>query len=641
MRSLRYLVLASVLMVGCCRIDSITFRFDDSKEVSGQKFALSNINPELPSDWDEYNYVVLEYKISTAQRFQLGFTTDWGYNELRIMSYVPNAWNRLAIPLKYYTQLPDAAFDLAATNNKPRYMGWINLGGKRGPMHGVDSVGIRMRKPIGNPEISIRNIYLTVDDPGDAYLENTPAFDEFGQSIRCDYPEKVKTLAELQAEWQAEDNLDDSVNAYGYSEYGGYLASRYDNGTGYFRVAKINGRWWFVDPQGYLFLSVGVDCVGIGQGGSIRDVDKRREIFKELPPEQFSARGRKPQLSFGAWNLTRRYGNEFEEPANRMVIRRMHRWGFNTIANWSDPSVYNRNEMAFIVPLGDLGMDAELMSLCDVYASDYKQNIEASVANFVSKFKGNPWLIGYFVSNEPAWINQEARLCQLILDGRERPIKKALQQYLKRKGDSPATRKNFILETFDTFLGTVSESLKKNDPNHLNLGIRFGDPDTLGEELLMICKKHFDVFSFNCYQLVPDVKMLDRAAEILDLPMIVGEYHFGTVDRGLAQSLWQVDSEAERGIAYQYYTENAYSHPNFIGSGYFQWCDQDITGRFDGENYNCGMVDVTDRPYKQFVTAVSSTSENLYAIHSGKKSPTSVQPKNARGHGAIPDLWNE
>lgn len=639
MKALKYLLISSIILAGCCKHDGISFKFDNEKEVAGKKFALKEINPDLPSDWDDYNYVVIEYKITTTQRFQLGFTTDWGYNELRIMSYIPNAWNRLAIPLKYYTQLPDAAFDLAATNNKPRYMGWINLGGKRGPMHGVDSVGIRMRKPIGNPEIKIRNIYLSVDDPGDAYLEKEPAFDEFGQSIRCDYPEKVKSLDELKAEWNAEETLDSNVNTYGYSKYGGYLSARYDKGTGYFRVAKIDGRWWFIDPQGYLFLSVGVDCVGIGQGGSIRDVEKRREIFKELPPQEFSVRGRKAQLSFGIWNLIRRYGDDFIEPANEMIIRRMHRWGLNTIANWSDPSIYNRNEMAFIVPLGDLGMDAGLMSLCDIYVPDYEKAIDSSIANFVGKFKGNPWLIGYFVSNEPAWINQEERLCQIILDGEERPIKRALKQYLNSNGDSPANRRKFVLNAFDKFLNTVSETLKRHDPNHLNLGIRFGDPDTLGEGLLSICKNHFDVFSFNCYQLVPDCKMLDRAADILNLPIIVGEYHFGTVDRGLAQSLWQVDSESERGIAYRYYTENAYSHPNFIGSGYFQWCDQDITGRFDGENYNCGMVDVTDRPYKQFVTAVSETSGNLYEIHSGLKSPFRTMPKNARGHEAIPDMW--
>ena len=180
------LCILSILLAGCAGKREITIRFSDDVEMSGKKIALKDINPDLPTDWDGYNYVVLEYKTTTAQRFQLGFTTEWGYNELRIMSYVPGAWNRLVIPMKYFTQLPDAAFDLAATNNKPRYMGWINLGGKRGPMKGVDSVGVRIRKPIGNPEISIRNITLSIDDPGDAYLEDTPAYDEFGQSIRCD-----------------------------------------------------------------------------------------------------------------------------------------------------------------------------------------------------------------------------------------------------------------------------------------------------------------------------------------------------------------------------------------------------------------------------------------------------------------------
>jgi len=88
----------------------------------------------------------------------------------------------LAIPLKYFTELPDAAVDLAATFNHARYMGWINLGGNRRPLHGVDSIGIRMRKPIHNPMIEIRSIMLAREDSGDAYMGEVPAVDEFGQS---------------------------------------------------------------------------------------------------------------------------------------------------------------------------------------------------------------------------------------------------------------------------------------------------------------------------------------------------------------------------------------------------------------------------------------------------------------------------
>jgi hypothetical protein len=136
--------------------------------------------------------------------------------------------------------------------------------------------------------------------------------------------------------------------------------------------------------------------------------------------------------------------------------------------------------------------------------------------------------------------------------------------------------------------------------------------------------------------------MLDRFMNITDKPMIIGEFHFGTVDRGMAQSLWQVDSQEERGVAYSYYMEQGYAHPGLIGTAYFQWCDQDLTGRGnDGENYNCGLVDVTDRPYPYMIKAVSETAKRLYDIHAGNLEPTSVAPVRARGHHGIPDLWNE
>lgn len=75
------------------------------------------------------------------------------------------------------------------------------------------------------------------------------------------------------------------------------------------------------------------------------------------------------------------------------------------------------------------------------------------------------------------------------------------------------------------------------------------------KEILEICKDNFDVFSFNCYDLFPKKDFMDQILEGTGLQMIIGEYHFGTVDRGMAQSLWQVNSQKERGVAYSYYFE--------------------------------------------------------------------------------------
>ncbi|MCE1198161.1 MAG: hypothetical protein LWW85_04270, partial [Marinilabiliales bacterium] len=85
------------LLILCSIITSkaqhpVSIRFNSQKEVSGRKLALHDLSPGLPTNWDGYNYLVLEMKITTPQRFQVGLTTNSGYNELRVMSYCANGW---------------------------------------------------------------------------------------------------------------------------------------------------------------------------------------------------------------------------------------------------------------------------------------------------------------------------------------------------------------------------------------------------------------------------------------------------------------------------------------------------------------------------------------------------------------------
>ena len=634
---------ALLLMTQCTSApEGFKISFDNKLEVSGKKFAIRDINPDLPRDWDDYNYVVLEYKITSAQRFGVGFTTDYGYNELRVSSYVPNAWNKLAIPLKFYRQLPDARIDLAATLNQPRYTGWVFLtGGERGELHGVDSIGIRLRVPIGNPEFEIRSITLAVDDPGDVYLGEIPVIDGFGQHNLVDYPEKIRSLEQLQAEWKAEDEgIEKNIPDYNYSRYGGYMKKQVKS-TGFFRTEKIDGRWWFVDPDGYLFLSHGVDCVNPGRGGSTRDLNKRTGMFDVLPPDQFrqTSRSGSESVNFGAWNLYRRYGENFREKAVDMVVKRMRKWGLNTIANWSSADVYNLNRIPYTLGLRDLAMDGNLMGLTDVYVPGFAARMDSSMHTYLPVNRNNPWVVGYFVGNEPAWLGQEARLCDLILEGPDRPIKAELKKYLQ-DGDTPEHKKQFIYQTFDIFLQTVKSTMKRHDPNHMNLGIRFGNLNDLDDQLMEICRNAFDILSFNLYDLKPRKEMMDRALRLTDMPMIIGEYHYGTIDRGMSQALFQANSQQDRGVGYRYYTEQAYAHPGIIGTGYFQWCDQELLGRGDGENYNCGLIDITDRPYLHLVNAIMETAKQLYDVHSGEIQPFNQTPLNTRGHGPIPDIWN-
>jgi len=638
------ILLAAVFIVlhACAPKDRFVVKFDSRHEVSGKKFAISDISPNLPRDWDGYNYVVIEFMITTPQRFQVGFTTETGYNELRVMSYTPNGWNRLAIPLRFYREPPGAWHDMAGMFNQPRYTGWINLGGgQRGPLRGVDSIGIRMRVPIGNPMLKLRSISLAVEDPGDLYLGDEPVVDEFGQWNLGTWEGKVTSLEQLESEWEAEDRLPRGGHEYNYSRFGGYMHARIDEGTGFFRTKQLNGRWWFVDPEGYLFLSHGVNRVRYGGGGMAVRIDKRPNLYKQLPPEGKGFNPDRPnEASFGTWNLYRRYGPGYSEKAIDNIFTRMERWGLNTIANWSSPEVMLQNRKPFMLQLGGLGIDGSLMGLVDVYTPDFLQKINDAVERSVKPYAGNPWVVGFFTGNEPAWQWLELRVCDLILESEEnRPIRKALEKYLM-EGDTPERRKAFVHNTFRIFITAVDEALNRHSPGHLNLGIRFGGVPKA--EILEACRGVFDVFSFNSYTLAPLHETMDQITLGTGMPLLIGEFHFGTVDRGMAQSLWQVDTQKERGIAYRYYTENAFAHPALIGTSYFLWTDQDLTGReYDGENYNCGLIDVTDRPYQHMLEAISATSHRLYRVHKGELNPFDQVVARARGHEHPPDLWNE
>ena len=167
---------------------------------------------------------------------------------------------------------------------------------------------------------------------------------------------------------------------------------------------------------------------------------------------------------------------------------------------------------------------------------------------------------------------------------------------------------------------------RHHDPNHLILGLRFGG-GVPPAEMLRACKV-FDVYSLNVYATQVSPKTLEEIYRVTGRPIIVGEFHFGVPGRGLAPGLVQVRDQAERGVAYRYYVEQAAAFPAFIGTSWFQWVDQPCTGRMDGENYNIGLVDVTDRPYVDLVEAMRTTHRRLQDVHAGTTPPFDKKPQS-------------
>lgn len=599
--------------------------FSSKDNIASIEFPVEDLGQDIPGNWENFKFLVLEMRSSTAQRFLLGIDTDNGLHEKRTHVF-PQAWVRLSVPLEYFREKPRPGSDLAATVNKPLTVGFMHIeGGTVGPLTGVKGLSFKFYTPLNNPTIEIRSVRLETENPGSAYLDTIPLVDEFGQWNRADFEGKVRTEAQLKKEWADEDAQLKPLPVK-VSKYGGYLA-RQSKATGFFRVEKIDDRWWFVDPEGYLFLSIGVNGINSpGGGGGASQAKGLENVFKAFPPSDQSAGqnagfgGRAP--SFGQWNLQRRYGDDWRDKWAQMTLRRMDAWGINT------GSVV-ANTKPYMVQLGNNRISS-VSGLQDIYVANYETLIDQAVKQAVEPQKDNPYLIGYFLQNEPSWLEQEPRVCELILSGEDVPIKAALKEFLKG-GDTPARRTEFVHSTFRKHIETVSKYLRLYDPNHLSLGIRFGHSNVPHADILKICKDFFDVFSFNTYRLSPNMDYVNEVSKKIDLPMIMGEFHFGTVDRGMAPGLVQVANQQERAVAFRYFAENAFAHPALIGIAWFQYTDQGMLGRGDGERYNIGLIDVTDRPYP-IVKGIMEAATNAYEVHGGSKKPFSQIPAGLRGN---------
>jgi len=181
-----------------------------------------------------------------------------------------------------------------------------------------------------------------------------------------------------------------------WSKYGGWKGKSFKK-TGFFRTQNDGKRWWLVDPEGYAFLSVGVDGMGYG---SSRPVNAIEDLFEWLPENKSDNK----QVDFYKLNLTRVYGQNARSKWDTITKELMKEFRLNTIGNWSDPNFIKESNLPYVLPLRDfpstnVGLYRDFP---DVFSDEFKQNAVRFAAQLESR-KDDPYMIGYFLRNEPQW----------------------------------------------------------------------------------------------------------------------------------------------------------------------------------------------------------------------------------------------
>ncbi|MDZ7371047.1 MAG: hypothetical protein ONB12_07755 [candidate division KSB1 bacterium] len=570
---------------------------------------------------------------------------------------LPQLKTRLAVPLDY---LDGQTFFMA---RRPRQLKGT-IPGNRLPQDCIGKVTIALEPATSDyaADLIIERIFLTTEEPKPLPKEK-PIVDRFGQWKLRDWPVKTRDERQLSEDLTALVKATDNAQfPDDWSSYGGWKGKRF-TGTGFFRVVK-DDRWWLVDPEGYAFFSVGMD---VSVPSSFGPVSGMEDLFEWLPDSTsiykpaLGGRGGQLAASFLTANWIRVFGSDWEQKWRQTTRGLLVQCRFNTIGNWSDMGLIKSAKLPYVWPLRGFPSTRVLLyrDFPDVFSPEYKEASE-KFARQILDFKDDPFLIGYFLDNEPLWaFGQNNIASEMLATTTISESRKQLVAWLRSRysGDvsrfssawqrpfssfeellstaildaaklSPQAEKDlweFSALMVDEYLRLPCEALRRLDPHHLNLGIRYA---WISSDLCYVGGKYFDVFSINSYTERPDPATVAEIARRSGRPVMIGEFHHGAIDRGLPSTgIRGVVSQAERGVAYRYYVEQAAAQPDLVGVHYFQLNDQPILGRFDGENYNIGLVDICNRPYPELMEAMTRTNEAIYEIVSGARRPTDQLPR--------------
>ncbi|MEM9235334.1 MAG: beta-agarase [Verrucomicrobiota bacterium] len=547
-------------------------------------------------------------------------------------------------------------------------------GQSKSDLGAINQVSLMIAYPEHKHELLIDNIRATNPVRWIKPDDFLPFIDRFGQYVHADWPGKTYSVDDLKQQAREEDrHLSQNPGPKHFNQYGGWANGPQLEATGFFRAEKHEGAWWLVDPEGRLFWSHGVGCVNIipAQTGTT----DRESYFEWLPAKNsefgrfydkayrashgyYKTLAKRETYNFTASNLYKKYGQKWHREFRRFAHRRIRSWGMNTAAVASDPTlcrdgitpytetvwVYNTKKIE--------ASNGYWGKFHDVFDPSFRQQLKRALSSRKAMAKDS-WCLGFFIENELSWGAEGSLAMASLASPPDQASKRVFIEDLKKRYGSieklneawgsghaswqalleSTTRPNrsrawpdlraFDARIAETYFSTVREEMKAVAPNTMYLGCRLAWANS--DVVIRTAAKYCDVISKNKYEFnVTNVGL----PEGVDKPIVIGEFHFGSLDRGaLHIGIREARNQSHRGELYTVYLESALRNPYIVGTHWFQYGDQSPTGRDDGENYNVGLVDVCDRPFPELIEKVREVGHGMYQLrHGASKDGGMIQP---------------
>ncbi len=377
---------------------------------------------------------------------------------------------------------------------------------------------------------------------------------------------------------------------------------------GFFRVGQsINGKWWFIDPQGKAFYHRG--CTGLNAGG----MGGRRAMLPPVSP-----------TTAKTW------------------VNYLKEWGFNGMGSWTTSEFFNEN-MPFTEIIETYYEQPWLLTkFPDVWNPQWAENVDKKCQKLCLPLKNNQMLLGYFLENERGFMDiiksNQTILANAPTYRYDGPLKSddlelpaepklnpkgigLLQFCLSQDFEIPASLKawQFVLDRYiyldnlgkawqidikskesirnltireeilisekyladnydfvklwvEQYYRVCTEKIRKYDPNHLILGCRWGGIP--GKAVLEVEKEWADVVSQNNYR-ANFYEIFDNLYQKVNRPILNGEVsiwsdHY-TLFRNPIEPPGGYDPTTRQKIRGDEALNRIFSHPGVLGYTFYRW----------------------------------------------------------------------
>jgi len=384
--------------------------------------------------------------------------------------------------------------------------------------------------------------------------------------------------------------------------------------TGFFRVEKINNRWWVIDPLGCANIQRAINT--FQKGKSDRNINAFNELFKtdagwvKQSALDFSNIGLN---GVGAWS-------------DDKTIRKFNKTSRKTKLSYS----LNLNMLGKYSYLKGKSYDSSQNSgftnmTVFVFDPTFEMFCDSMTRADISNFKDDPDLFGYFSDNELPFGNGNL-IAYLTLKSENEPARIAAEKWLSEKGLSRENitekeKSEFAGFVADRYYRIVSSAIHKADPNHMYLGSRVHWEVKFNPDIMMAAGKYCDIVSINYYTVwSPEKEHLENWAKWTKKPFIITEFYTKGMDSGLANTTgagWNVHTQKDRGYSYQDFCLALLESKSCVGWHYFKYQDNDPTAKNQGSSNidsNKGIVNNDYKYYEDMTNAMKQLNNQVYSL---------------------------